>query len=128
MESHHGGRRSHIVEKGGVTVSCDEEGRMDVGWHATEPPATATIEEEGTSKVMPPCMGERERVVAAALNLGEMEMNGRERLYAREKERVPWEKRKSVMDAAAQHVWEKRKMDPHVCEKTHNPCDTFSSS
>jgi hypothetical protein len=54
---------------------------------------------------------ERERVVAAALNLGEMEMNGRERLYAREKERVPWEKRKSVMDAAAQHVWEKRKIE-----------------
>jgi hypothetical protein len=48
------------VEEGGVVVSCDEEGRRGVGWHATEPPAVATIEEEGRSKVAPPCMRERE--------------------------------------------------------------------
>jgi hypothetical protein len=36
------------------------------------------MEEEGRSKVMPPWIGERERAVVATLNLGEMEMNGRE--------------------------------------------------
>jgi hypothetical protein len=64
------------VEGGGAAVSCDEEGRRGVGWHAIKPPIVAAIEEEGSSKVTPPC--KRERVVVAALNLGEIETNGRE--------------------------------------------------
>jgi hypothetical protein len=111
------------VEEGGVVVSCDEEGRRGVGWHATEPPAVATIEEEGRSKVAPPCMRERERVVATALNLGEIEMNGRERESHGRKERESRCYCSTCVDKERE-----RKMRPHVCEKTHNLCDTFSGS
>jgi hypothetical protein len=56
----HRGRWSHAVEGGGAAVSCDEEGRRGVGWHAIKPPIVAAIEEEGSSKVTPPCKRERE--------------------------------------------------------------------
>jgi hypothetical protein len=37
------------------------------------------MEEEGRSKVASPWTGERERFVVAALNLGKIEINGRDR-------------------------------------------------
>jgi hypothetical protein len=65
---------------------------------------------------------ERERVVAAALNLGEMEMNReRESMGENQKSRM------LLLNMCGRRERE-RKMDLHMCEKTHNPCDTFSDS
>jgi hypothetical protein len=108
------------VEEGGATVSCDKGGGASVGTPSSLL-LPLVIEEEGRSNDVPPWTGdrERERVIAAALNLGEIEMNGRERLYGRE--RVSWEKRKRVMDAAARCAGEEKERERwvHMCVRKH---------
>jgi hypothetical protein len=64
-------------------------------------------------------MHERERAVATALNLGEIEMNRRER-------ESPMGEKKESHDATAQHVWTKRERErcAHMCVRKHIICVT----
>jgi hypothetical protein len=98
------------VEEGGATVSCDKGGGVSAGTPSSLL-LPLVIEEEGRSNDVPPWTGdrERERVIAAALNLGEIEMNGRERLYGRERESHGRKERESWM--LLQDVREKRKRE-----------------
>jgi hypothetical protein len=85
------------------------------------------VEKEGRSKVVPPWMGER--VVVAALNLGEIKMNERERLFGRERVHGRKERESQMLVCSMCERREReRKTGLHVCEKTHNPYDTFSSA
>jgi hypothetical protein len=111
--------RSHVVEEPWCRAVEDprpcRRGAAPMPW-------CRVMEKEGGSKVAPPWMGERERVVAAALNLGEMEMNReRESMGENQKSRM------LLLNMCGRRERE-RKMDLHMCEKTHNPCDTFSDS
>jgi hypothetical protein len=119
MEPRRGGRRSRAVEEGEVVSWKKEEPRCPVtkeegcrlARHRASCCRLSLRKKGGATMCLHGREIERERVIAAALNLGEIEMNGRERLYGRERESHGRKERESWM--LLQDVREKRKREKY---------------